>query len=140
MGMSSRSKDGALMTDINITPLVDVVLVLLVLMMVTATAMANRSIPLELPKAKSGEPESSRKPLVVSVDESGALFLDTLRVDDAALRKHAREAAARDPQVTAVLAADGRTRHEAVVHALELLRAERVSKIAIVVRTPSERP
>jgi biopolymer transport protein ExbD len=139
MAMTSNGKDG-LMTDINITPLVDVVLVLLILMMVTATAMANKSIPLELPKAKSGELETSKKPLVVSVDESGALFLDAIRVDDAAVRAKAREAAAGNPQASAVLAADGRARHESVVHALELLRSERVSKIAIVVRAPTERP
>jgi biopolymer transport protein ExbD len=134
MGMSGGSKDSGMMTEINVTPLVDVVLVLLVLMMVTATAMANKSIPLELPKAKSGESVSSKKPLVVSVDESGALFLDTTRVDDEKVRAKAREAVAGDPQVNAVLAADGRARHESVVHALELLRSERVSKIAIVVR------
>ena len=133
MAMSSGSKGSGMMTDINITPLVDVVLVLLVLMMVTANAMANKSIPLELPRASSGQAETSKKPLHVSVDESGALFLDATRVDDAAFRAKAREAAAGNPQASAVLAADGRARHEAVVHALELLRGERISKIAIVV-------
>ncbi|MBX3209980.1 MAG: biopolymer transporter ExbD [Labilithrix sp.] len=134
MGMSSGSKDGGMMTDINVTPLVDVVLVLLVLMMVTATAMANKSIPVELPKARSGESTTANKPLVLSVDESGALFLDATRADDAAVRARAREAAASDPHVSAVLAADARARHERVVHALELLRSERIVKIAIVVQ------
>ena len=71
MGTSSRS-DGALLTEINVTPLVDVVLVLLVLMMVTATSLASRTIPVELPKAKTGSPEPSDRPLVVADDERGA--------------------------------------------------------------------
>ena len=120
--------------DINVTPLVDVVLVLLVLMMVTATALAQKTIQVELPKARSGDTATPKKPLMVAVDESGALFVDTDRVDEAGIRARAREAVASDPDVSAILAADGRARHETVVHALELLRGERVAKIAIVVR------
>lgn len=133
MASSSKGESG-LMTDINVTPLVDVVLVLLVLMMVTATALAQKTIHVELPKARSGDADGAKKPLTVAVDESGALFVDTDRVDDAGVRARAREAVARDAQVSAVLAADGRARHETVVHALELLRSEHVAKIAIVVR------
>ena len=135
MASTSSSRDG-LMTDINVTPLVDVVLVLLVLMMVTATALAQKTIPVELPKAKTGDSSAANanKPLVVGVDEQGSLYLDTDKVDEAAVHLRAREAVARDAQVAAILAADGHARHEAVVHALEILRIERVQKIAIVVR------
>jgi biopolymer transport protein ExbD len=133
MGASSQKNDG-LMTDINVTPLVDVVLVLLVLMMVTATALAQKTIQVELPKARSGDADSSDKPLLVAVDEAGGIFVEQERVDEPRLRERARRALARDPHVSAVLAADGRTRHDAVVHTLELLRSERIGKIAIVVR------
>lgn len=134
MASALQKDSGGLMTEINVTPLVDVVLVLLVLMMVTATALAQKTIHVELPKARSGEADSAKKPLMVAVDESGALFIDTDRVDEAGVRARAREAVARDAQVSAVLAADGRARHETVVRALELLRGERIAKIAIVVR------
>jgi biopolymer transport protein ExbD len=110
------------------------VLVLLILMMVTATSLAARTIPVELPKAKSAsDADMADKPLIVAVDESGAFFLDQERVDEATLRAHARVATANGRQPTAVLAADGRARHESVVRALEILRSERVAKIAIVV-------
>lgn len=131
---SSSSSQGTLLTDINVTPLVDVVLVLLILMMVTATTLATKTIPVELPKAKSGESDAKERPLVVSVDEKGAIFLDQSPASDDAVRARAREAMAGGKQASAVLAADGRARHESVVHALELLRSERVAKIAIVVR------
>jgi biopolymer transport protein ExbD len=131
---SSSSRDGSLLTEINVTPLVDVVLVLLILMMVTATTMATKTIAVELPKAKTGETDASEGPLVVAVDETGAMFLDRERADDAMVRARARAKTANGKQASAVLAADGRARHDSVVHALELLRSEHVAKIAIVVR------
>ena len=138
-GSSSRGQSG-LLTEINVTPLVDVVLVLLVVMMVTATALANKTIAVELPKASSGDADGKKVPLVVSVDEAGALYLDQNRATDLEVRARARAARAADPQASAVLAADARARHESVVHALDLLRGERVVKIAIVVRGSERRP
>lgn len=139
MGARSREGDAALVTDINVTPLVDVVLVLLVLMMVTATAIANKTIALEAPKARSGASDGKKKkPLVVAVDEHGKLYLGDVPAADDQVRARAREiAGAGDTE--AVLAADGRARHAAVVHAMDLLRSERVSKIAVVVRSEEAR-
>ena len=132
----SQKGGGELMTEINVTPLVDVVLVLLVLMMVTATALVQKTIPVELPKAKSGESSAPKKPLLLAVDEGGSLFLDhdTIPSEPGVVRARARAAIAADADTSAVLAADGRARHEQVVRALELLRGEHVTKIAIVVR------
>jgi biopolymer transport protein ExbD len=127
------SKEGALLTEINVTPLVDVVLVLLVVLMVTATAVASQTIPVQLPHAKTGEDAAPEAPLAVAIDENGALYLDTTRVDDGELARMARGRSA------AILAADGRARHESVVRALEILRTERVAKIAIVVRSGGDR-
>jgi biopolymer transport protein ExbD len=128
MASSTSSNRDGLLTDINVTPLVDVVLVLLVIMMATATALASRTIPVHLPKASTGLSPSDQKPLAVGVDESGALFVEQTRVSDGELRARARGLE------TAIVAADGRARHESVVHALELLRSEKVAKISIVVR------
>jgi biopolymer transport protein ExbD len=126
---SSLSNDkGGLLTEINVTPLVDVVLVLLVIMMATATALASRTIPVQLPKASTGATPADKKPLSVAVDEAGALYVEQTRVSDTELRARAQGLE------TAIVAADGRARHESVVHALEILRSEHVGKISIVVR------
>ena len=127
MASSSRN-EGGLLTDINVTPLVDVVLVLLVIMMATATALASRTIPVHLPKASTGQTPDAKRVLAVAVDESGSFFVDHERVGDAELRSRARGVE------SAIVAADGRARHENVVHALEVLRGEHVGKISIVVR------
>ena len=132
--MAGAKNDGGLVTDINVTPLVDVVLVLLVLMMVTATALASRTIPVQLPTAASGADPNAKQPLVIAVDEAGAIFLDKRRVDEAELRAVARD---KHPE-SAILAADGRARHDKVVRVLDLLRSERVMKVAIVVRAVGE--
>lgn len=134
MASSSRS-DGSLLTEINVTPLVDVVLVLLILMMVTATTLAAKTIPVELPKAKTGEAGEQARPLVVTLDAEGRMFIEDAPASDDLVRSRARALIAKSgTDASAVLAADGRARHHEVVHALELMRAERLSKIAIVVR------
>lgn len=129
MGARGGTDQSGLLAEINVTPLVDVVLVLLVIMMVTATAIANKTMGIELPKASSGTPNEERAPLVVSIDESGAVYIDDQRVTDRDVRD--RASSARD---SAIVAADARARHASVVHVLDLLRSERVSRIAIVVR------
>jgi len=128
-GAASKGDDG-LMSEINVTPLVDVVLVLLVLMMVTATAIASKTLGVEVPKAKTGA-SSPARPLVVALDERGAFLLEGREVDEATIRTRARTAS------DVVLAADKKTRHELVVHALDVLRSEQVAKVAIVVRSES---
>jgi biopolymer transport protein ExbD len=141
MGASSHRESGALLTEINVTPLVDVVLVLLILMMVTATSLASRTIPVELPKAKTAEADATERPLIVALDENGAMFLDKEPADDSAVRARARKLAESSrAQASAVLAADGRARHAAVVHILELLRSEHVPKISVIVRGDAEGP
>src|SRR3712207_5246514 len=99
---SSGARDG-LMTEINVTPLVDVVLVLLVIMMMAATAIATRTIPVELPRAHTGESDGTRRPSVVGVDEAGLLYLGGVHADAPAVQARARELAAAGPQGSAVL-------------------------------------
>jgi len=70
-GGSSRD-DEDLITGINVTPLVDVVLVLLIILMVTATAIVSKTIPMELPKASTGEQTPAT--LAVSIDQYGQIF------------------------------------------------------------------
>lgn len=131
-GSQANARGDGMLTEINVTPLVDVVLVLLVVLMVAATAIANRSISVEVPKARTGDADGKKSPLVLVVDEGGAIFVGAERLDDAAVRERAR--GVRELDASAVIAADGRARHEAVVHALDLLRAERIGKVAIMVR------
>jgi biopolymer transport protein ExbD len=115
-------RDDDLITSINVTPLVDVVLVLLIILMVTANAIASRSIPMDLPEAAVSE--ATPETLTVSLDETE-------------LRRRIRQARQGNDDLRAVIAADGGRAHREVVRVIDLLRQERVTKFAINVR-PSE--
>jgi len=127
--------DDDLITGINVTPLVDITLVLLVIMMITASYVVSRSIPMDLPTAATGENHPTT--LSVSITRDGALYLDATPITEDALRARIHQAAAADPETRAVIAADGDTAHHAVVRVIDLLRREKVTRFAINV-SPEE--
>jgi biopolymer transport protein TolR len=131
MAQSTREDDD-MITGINVTPLVDVALVLLVILMVTATYIAARTIPMDLPKATTGE--STAAVLVVNVDKEGNTWLDGKLIDREALRLAVRSARQSSKDARAVIAADGGTAHRSVVATIDLLRQEGVSQFAINVQ------
>ena len=128
--MAAQTNDAdEMISGINITPLVDVVLVLLVVLMVTSSYLASHGIPVDLPKGATGESTSSV--LSVSVTREGALFLDGNPVTDSGFRAQVRRASATDRDLRAVIAADGAAAHRSVVHVVDLLRQERVTRFAL---------
>ena len=126
---STVQNDDDLITGINVTPLVDITLVLLVILMVTASYVASKTIPLDLPKGATAE--TTPTTLSVSIDKDGKTYLDAAPVDEPELRARIRAAHAADPETRAVIAADGRTTHARVVRVIDLLRREEVTKFAI---------
>ncbi len=121
--------DDEMFTSINVTPLVDVTLVLLVVLMVTASYVASHAIPVELPKGATGEATATT--LTVSIDRDGKIFLDAEAIDEPALRARIKSAHDADPETRAVIAADGRTSHSSVIHVIDLLRRENVTRFAL---------
>lgn len=127
--MQSASSSDESITGINVTPLVDVVLVLLVVLMVTATYLASRAIPVDLPTGKTGEATSA--PLTVSLTKSGGLYVDGVPCSEAQLREKLGVARRADPELRAVIAADGALAHRQVIRVIDLLRQEHVDRFAI---------
>lgn len=121
--------DDDVITGINVTPLVDIVLVLLVILMVTASYVASRSIPVELPRAATGETLPGI--LAITIDEHGRAYIEAELLDDDVLRTRVRSARARDTETRAVISADGRATHAQVVKVIDVLRQERISKFAL---------
>jgi biopolymer transport protein ExbD len=126
---ATTSSDDEMITGINVTPLVDITLVLLVILMVTASYVVSRAIPVELPKGATGE--STPTTLTISIDQAGKTFLDAEPISEPALRDRIKSAHDADPETRAVIAADGRTTHSNVIHVIDLLRRENVTKFAI---------
>ena len=126
---AQAANDDDLITGINVTPLVDITLVLLVILMVTASYVATRAIPVELPKGATGE--GTPTTMTISIDKDGKTFLDAEAISDVALQTKVRAAHEADPETRAVIAADGRTNHSNVIHVIDLLRRENVTRFAI---------
>lgn len=128
-GSASSGDDDEIIASINVTPLVDIVLVLLIVLMVTSSYLVNKSISVELPKAATGETVTPT--LSISLDVAGKLYLDGVGIEADALRQRIRAAYRSDPEVKAIISADGRVTHAQVVAVIDTLRQEKVTKFAI---------
>jgi biopolymer transport protein ExbD len=135
---SSSSNDEFQITNINVTPLVDIMLVLLIIFLVTATYIVKEAVPIDLPKAASVG-ESTPHTLQLVITKAGITYVDGKPLGDAEVAQRLRVTAAGKPgDLQVVISADRDTRHGAVVHALDLLRAEGVTKFAIQVERSSD--
>ena len=129
MASANTPDDDEVISAINVTPLVDIVLVLLIVLMVTSSYLVNKSINVELPKASTGE--ATTPTLSISLDVAGKLYLDGQPTEEDALQQRIRAAYQADHDVKAVISADGRVTHAQVVSVIDLLRKEKVTKFAI---------
>ena len=126
--------DDGIITDINITPFVDIILVVLIIFMVTATYIVRQSIKVNLPEAATGEATDSTS-LALTIDAEGQLYLDGEPTTHDALRafirsEKARTAAAGEDLIC-LIGADRIVTHGAVVELIDLVKQEGVAKFAI---------
>ena len=122
--------DGGMISGINVTPLVDITLVLLIIFMVTATYIVRQSIHIDLPRAANAG-ESTGTTLAVILTKDGDIYLDGKKRDETGLRDAAREAVAKDQETRVIISADKMALHGSGVHLLDLIKGEGVTKFAI---------
>jgi biopolymer transport protein ExbD len=115
---------------INITPMVDVMLVLLVIMMVSAVYIVSQSLKVELPKTStSDQPVSS--PLAVTITKDGKYYFDQKPIDEAGLMSKLKNAKQNHTDVSLVVTADRDAYHGEVVHVIDLAKVNGITKFAI---------
>ncbi len=129
-GSGSNGDDDDFISGINVTPLVDIVLVLLIIFMVTATYIVRASIEVNLPRAAHGG-ELTGVVLSVVLTKDGEIFLDGVRRSEEELVSRTREAVARDAEARAVISADRSALHGTVVRVIDLVKGAGVSRFAI---------
>jgi biopolymer transport protein ExbD len=130
-GGASNDDDG-LISAINVTPLVDVTLVLLIIFMVTARIIQNQGVPMDLPKAASGE--SVQMVFSVELTADGKTVVDSEPVaNDDLISSLAKAAKLKNAEMRAVIRADKKVEHGRVIHVLDLLKRAGVAKIAFAV-------
>ena len=133
MAGNSGDNDEYQITSINVTPLVDIMLVLLIIFLVTATYIVKEAIHIELPKAATAG-ESTPHTLQLIVTKDGKTYADGHEITDEALMRRIRDLPEKKQDVQVILSADRDARHGVVIHVLDLLRGEGVTKFAIQVQ------
>src|SRR5262245_49789099 len=105
MKAGSSNESGAIV-EINVIPLVDIILVVLIIFMVAAPLVMQPKIDINLPKASSAQVERDKTTLRITLGKQGELFLNNNPVTVEGLRDQARSAVASNPEITALLIAD----------------------------------
>ena len=134
-GRLERNAGARPMSDINMTPLIDVMLVLLVIFIITAPLMTS-SLKLDLPKAEGGKPSTAPLVLALAVDASGQFFVGDEPLAAERLSQRVREAAQHDPQTEVQLRADSRVPYGRVAELIGLVQDAGLSRIGFVTETP----
>lgn len=128
------SGDDDAIVDINITPFVDIVLVILIIFMVTATTLAKQALMVDLPDAAAAE-TASETSLGIELDATGRMYLDGEAISESGLRVAIRRARdeqdAKGGKVVALIAADQGLPYGQVMRLMDLVKQEGVSKFAL---------
>ena len=130
MSVAASDDDDELISGINVTPLVDIVLVLLIIFMVTATYIVRAAIDVELPRVAHGG-EQVGTVLAVVVTKSNEVYLDGVHVAEEDLVRRTKEAVARDADARVVISADRAALHGAVVRVIDLVKGAGATRFAI---------
>ena len=130
-GRLERNPGAQPMSDINMTPLIDVMLVLLVIFMITAPLMTT-SLKLDLPKTAGAKPTDAPQSVAVAVDPQGSLYWGDEVVSADVFKARIREAAARNPATEVQLRADKTVPYGRVAELIGLVQDGGLSRIGFV--------
>jgi biopolymer transport protein TolR len=128
--MASATRKRGIIAEINVTPLVDIMLVLLIIFMLTANLIAKQAIEVELPRA-SQSTALNPTTLAITLTREGALYLNGKPTTPAALRAAVAEAVAKDPKTQAIISGDKSVSHGRVVWVLDVVKSLGVASFAI---------
>ncbi len=128
--MAGTLRRRGIIAEINVTPLVDIMLVLLIIFMLTAHLIARQAIEVELPRAAQS---TTLKPttIAVSLTRDGSLFLNDKPTTPDAFRLAVRDAIAKDPKTQVIIAGDKAVSHGRVVWVLDVVKSLGVTSFAI---------
>ncbi|AEC18795.1 transport protein ExbD [Pusillimonas sp. T7-7] len=136
--LASRDEDDddAAVDGINITPLVDVLMVVLVMFILTATAQVS-GIQVNLPKASSTVSLVQPKTKAISINEAGQVFLDAYPVTLPELEDRLRTEKALNPEFPVIVRGDATVQYQKVVEVLDLMRRLELSQVGLVTGKPN---
>jgi biopolymer transport protein ExbD len=129
--MSSFSdNDDGIVTGINVTPMVDIMMVLLIVFMVTANFISEAGLKINLPKTATAD-ASATSSLTVSLNDKGEIFLKEVKVDAEYLKTALSREAKFNPNVRVTLVADNKLTYQQVMSLLDVIKQAGVTKVAL---------
>src|SRR5690242_14747024 len=131
-GLGGRGGKRGAIVGINVTPMVDVVLVLLVIMMVSAVYIVSQSLKVELPKTASSD-GAANTPLAVTITKAGSYLFNQKPIEESQLRGEFKKAKSSNKDANLVVTADREALHGDVMHVIDLAKIEGITKFAITV-------
>ena len=133
MAFSAGGSSGGVMAEINVTPLVDVMLVLLIIFMITAPLAAHK-IKVELPIASLERPpeEAANQPITLSVKDTGDLFWNDEPITEATMIAQLRVAAQRQPQPEVQIRADKDTEYQVIQTVMNDAKNAQIVKLGFI--------
>ncbi|HTL14381.1 MAG TPA: biopolymer transporter ExbD [Thermomonas sp.] len=136
MAFSSGNDSGGPMAEINVTPLVDVMLVLLIIFMIT-TPLMNHKVKVQLPEAVVEKKEDQKvPPITISVTEAGALFLDDEPTTKQAIESRLSVEAQKTPQPPVQVRADKTTPYRMVSDVVKIAQQQGMAKVGFITTPP----
>lgn len=129
MNLRGNKKSSDLLIDL--TPMIDVVFLMLIFFMVSTSFTANNSLKLDLPQSKAQAANKDKKQVVVSINADGRLFVQDESIEDGDLRRRILNVSKGDPNMRVVLRADAEAKHKRVVYVLDTVRELGMGKVGI---------
>jgi len=124
------------LSEINVTPLVDVMLVLLIIFMVAAPLMTV-GVPVQLPKTAAPKVSQPRQPVVVTIDAQGQPFLDKEPLAPETMMPRLRQLASADPSQVVLVRGDKEVPYGRIIEIMGQINAAGFSKVSLIARAPS---
>lgn len=129
MGASFKGDEDEPIAEINVVPLVDIILVVLIIFMVTAPMVLKESIDVNLPQASSGKPQKQGESLNVVIGQDGKFFLDGKEISPENLKKAAENAAKNNLASSAILTADKAVTLEKLTEVIDTIKSSGIKKV-----------
>jgi len=131
MAFKTQEDDGDVMGEINVTPLVDVMLVLLVVFIVTAPLLTN-AVHVNLPKTAETAPPEEKDPVYLSVDAQGKVFIDKREIPVDAVENELKTRQAANPELALNLNADDGVQYGVVAKVMAAIERAGVTKLSVL--------
>ena len=127
--------DSAPMSEINVTPMVDVMLVLLIIFMVAAPLMTT-GVPVQLPKTTAAKVAQAKKPLEISIDKDGQPFLAKESLSPETILPRLRALAAEDPSQVMLVRGDRDVPYGKIMEVMGLVGQAGFTKVSLIAQSP----